>query len=62
MPKKERKEKISVKPSSGNVFADMGLANPEERLLKARLARAVNKAIQDKGWTQIEAAKVLGLA
>ena len=25
--------------SSGNVFADLGLANSEERLLKAELAR-----------------------
>lgn len=52
---------IKVTPSSGNIFADMGLANPEERLLKAKLARLVNKAIEGKGWTQTEMAKVLGI-
>lgn len=56
---KEQKEKLT--PSSGNVFADLGMGNPEERLLKARLARAVNRAIEAKGWTQTQAAKTLGL-
>ena len=46
---------------SGNVFADMGLPNPEERLVKARLARLINKAIQTQGWTQQHAAEVLGI-
>ena len=47
--------------SSGNVFADMGLANPEERLVKARLARLINKAIQERDWTQKHTAEVLGI-
>jgi predicted XRE-type DNA-binding protein len=59
--KKPRKAKIKVTPSSGNIFADMGLANPEERLLKAKLARLVNKAISAKGWTQMATAQVLGI-
>lgn len=32
-------EHIRVTKSSGNVFADLGLPNPEERLAKATLAR-----------------------
>jgi hypothetical protein len=32
-----QKEEIVVEESSGNVFADMGLPNPEERLAKAKL-------------------------
>jgi predicted XRE-type DNA-binding protein len=59
--KAKAKGKIKVTPSSGNIFADMGLPNPEERLLKAKLARLVNKAIAGKGWTQTYTAQVLGI-
>jgi predicted XRE-type DNA-binding protein len=61
MKEPKRKTNIKVTPSSGNIFADMGLPNPEERLLKAKLARLVNRALEGKGWTQTEAAKVLGI-
>jgi predicted XRE-type DNA-binding protein len=59
--KEKKKRKIKVTPSSGNIFADMGLPNPEERLLKAKLARLVNKAIEGKGWTQTVTAQVLNI-
>lgn len=55
------RDDTSVTYGSGNVFADMGLANPEELLLKAKLAHLINKAIEEKSWTQKEAAKVLGI-
>jgi hypothetical protein len=32
-----RKTKVRVKQGSGNVFADLGLPNPEEEFLRARL-------------------------
>jgi predicted XRE-type DNA-binding protein len=51
----------SVTISSGNVFADMGLPNPEERLLKAKLASLINDAIEERGWTQQRTAHYLGL-
>jgi predicted XRE-type DNA-binding protein len=44
---------------SGNVFADLGLDNPGERLAKARLAAEINAIIEERGWTQAEAAKRL---
>jgi len=47
--------------SSGNVFKDLGLPNPDERLAKAKLAYKINRLIADKGMTQKEAAKFLGL-
>ena len=53
------KSGIEYEVGSGNVFADIGLPNPEEHLLKARLARLINKAIQEKGWTQQRAAEAL---
>lgn len=37
--------------SSGNVFADLGLSNPEERLAKAELAFQINTIIEQKGLT-----------
>ncbi len=47
---------------SGNVFADLGLPNPEERLLKAQLMHAIDAEIRQHGLTQGEAAKRVGLA
>ncbi len=47
---------------SGNIFADLGLANPEERELKARLATKIYGELEDRGWTQSEAAAALGLS
>ncbi len=55
------KSGIEFEVGSGNIFADVGLPNPEEHLLKARLARLINKAITEEGWTQQQAAEVLGV-
>ena len=46
---------------SGNVFADLGLPNPEQELMKARLTLEIYRIIKQRGMTQIEAAKVLGI-
>ena len=45
--------------SSGNVFADLGLADAGTRLAKAELARSITAIIQERGLTQREAAHVL---
>jgi predicted XRE-type DNA-binding protein len=55
------KEKIKVTLSSGNIFADLGVENPEEYQLKARLARLINKIVAERGWTQVETAKALNI-
>ena len=47
---------------SGNVFADLGLSNPEERLLKSEIAIGLENAIDELGWTQTKAAEVLGIS
>lgn len=52
---------IRVTRGSGNVFADLGLPNPEERLAKAQLAYAIAQAIQERGLTQREAAALMGI-
>jgi predicted XRE-type DNA-binding protein len=50
-----------VTASSGNVFADLGLANPEEELLKAKLVCELRGIIKRRKLTQTKAAVVLGL-
>jgi predicted XRE-type DNA-binding protein len=47
--------------SSGNVFADLGVTDPEEALAKAALAHEVARVIAERGWTQAQAANVLGI-
>src|ERR1700739_2357489 len=50
-----------VTESSGNVFADLGFANPEEELLKAKLVREIRGIIKRRKLTQTKAAIMLGL-
>jgi predicted XRE-type DNA-binding protein len=50
---------IEVEMSSGNVFADIGLPNPEERLAKAELAIRIAAAIRARRLTQTSAARIL---
>jgi predicted XRE-type DNA-binding protein len=50
-----------VTASNGNVFADLGFANPEEELLKAKLVRELRGIIKRRKLTQTKAAVVLGL-
>jgi predicted XRE-type DNA-binding protein len=54
-------ENIELTTSSGNVFADLGLSNPDEMLVKAELARKISKAITARHITQAEAAELLGI-
>jgi predicted XRE-type DNA-binding protein len=48
-----------VTRGTGNVFADLGFADAEERQTKLRLTYAINEAIKERGLTQAQAAKVL---
>jgi len=48
--------------SSGNVFADLGLPDAEERLAKAELARKIEHIIKRKKLTQESAAKILNVS
>jgi predicted XRE-type DNA-binding protein len=47
--------------SSGNVFADLGLPNPEEMLAKAELAIKIAEILRQRRLTQVQAAEVLGV-
>jgi predicted XRE-type DNA-binding protein len=48
--------------SSGNVFADIGLPNPDEHMLKADIAALIGRLINRLGLTQTAAAVRLGMA
>ena len=50
-----------VTRGSGNVFADLGLPEPEERLAKAALALELARLIRTRGLTQKAAAERLGV-
>lgn len=53
--------KVKVTRGSGNVFADLGLPNPEEEEAKVQLAFAIIRVIQERGLTQTEAARRAGV-
>ena len=46
---------------TGNVFADLGFPDAEERQTKLRLAVELNRVIDERGVTQSAAAELLGV-
>ena len=54
-------EDIKLEKSSGNVFADIGLDAPEERLAKSDLALKIAAIISKRNLSQERAATLLGL-
>ena len=55
-------DEATVHDSTGNVFADMGMADEETRLAKAELARAIRKVLEGRGLDERAAAELLGLS
>ena len=55
-------ETLGYFSNSENIFKDLGLPNPDERLAKAKLAYKINRLIADQGMTQKEASDFLGLS
>lgn len=52
----------TVETGSGNVFADLGLPDADERHLRVQLATRLNDLLKSEGLTQAAAAKRLGIA
>jgi predicted XRE-type DNA-binding protein len=50
-----------VETSSGNVFADLGLPDADELLVKSELVRRIDQIIRENKMTQTEAARHLGI-
>ena len=61
MSKHKVHERPAVYAGSRNVYADLGYPNADEMLVKARLVSEIAEIIQERGLTQVEAAKLLGL-
>lgn len=51
----------AVVRGTGNVFADLGYPDADERQAKLRLAYALNQVLERRKLTQAEAAKALGV-
>lgn len=53
---------VEVHHGSGNVFADLGLADAEKLKIKTGLVIEIRKAMKSRGQTQQEAAKRMGIS
>jgi predicted XRE-type DNA-binding protein len=51
-----------ITESSGSVFADLGLPNPEQEIMKARLMLLIYPIIRERGLTQTQAAGASNLS
>ena len=56
-----KKPLLAVTASSGNVFADIGVADPDEELAKAQLASRIREVVRRSRLTQVAAATVMGI-
>ena len=54
----KRKNETEVVQGSGNVFADLGLPNAEEKQTKVRLAVAINHILQNQELSQVVARRL----
>jgi predicted XRE-type DNA-binding protein len=50
-----------IEDGSGNVYADLGMEDAEELLVKAQLATKIGEIVKARKWSQQQAAEVLGL-
>jgi predicted XRE-type DNA-binding protein len=60
-PGSKKKASIKVETSCGNVFADLGLPDPEGCLARAELTLKIADIIAERKLTQAEAAAILGI-
>lgn len=52
---------IKIEESTGNVYADLGMADADLMRVKAQLATKIGEIIKGRKWSQQQAAKVLGM-
>jgi predicted XRE-type DNA-binding protein len=58
MPKRKT---LEMEPGSGNVFADLGLPDACEHLIKAGLVVKIDRTIRQRHLTQAAAAQLMGI-
>lgn len=61
MARVKSKPREAVIQSSGNVFADLGFADAEERQTEVKLAVAIHELLQRHRVSQSEAGRQLGI-
>lgn len=61
MSKRKSIHGIAVEAGSGNVYADLGLRDPDAMLMKAQLVMKIDEIIKRRGLTQTQAGQLLGL-
>lgn len=52
----------TVERGGGNVFADLGFPNADAHLVKAELVSRIDDIVRDRGLTQTETARLMGLS
>lgn len=53
---------VKIEKSAGNVYADLGLADADEMLVKAQLAVNIDRIIKRRKLSQKEAAETMGIS
>ena len=56
-----KRKALELESSSGNVFADLGLADADEHLIKAGLVAKIDRIIRQRHLTQAAAAQLIGI-
>jgi len=57
----QKRKTLEQEPSSGNAFADLGLADADEHLIKAGLVVKIDRTIRQRRLTQAAAAELMGI-
>ena len=52
---------MKIEEGSGNVYADLGMADADEMMVKAQLATKIGEIIKVRKWSLQRAADVLGI-
>ena len=52
----------AVERGSGNVFADLGFPDADAHLVKAHLVSRIDDIVHDRGLTQAEAGRLMGVS
>jgi predicted XRE-type DNA-binding protein len=58
---RKMQDDFKIEEGSGNVFADLGLPNPEERLTKADLAMQITAVVRVRRLMQAKIATLFGI-
>ena len=57
----QKRKALELEASSGNVYADLGLADADEHLIKAGLVAKIDRIIRQRHLTQAAAAQLIGI-